>query len=226
MHKNSGATSSARHLRSQPAGGKLLGAVVLLLGLAAIGGVGIFGYSLLQPDAIPFMSRDMRENNDLPPPQTEDSLRGSANAHIPQEEDFQGAWEAAFTGGASAIVGFEDGTYQILLAEDPTLPKRLYSVGTYQFDPQGGSVTLIPDFNPQVEAPPGLMYDVLTYREYKLLVKVNPDAGRLFIQPPSVEGSYDQIHPLFFHAGSLDLLTGWSRRTAPSDASTQTQGTP
>jgi hypothetical protein len=204
----------ARASSSSSVTGRRIGIAVFLLGLAAVLGAGYAAYAVLWQDAAP--GQGAVENPAAGLPQDALSLEGAAEAAIPPESGFQGVWEAAFSGGQSAVIAFNKGRYQIVIAEEAASPLRLYGQGSYVYDGATGLAELRPDYTEPPQAPPGLIYKILTRRVYKLLVSLNAGTGRLFLKPFVVGDAYDQVHPLFYHTRAGEALTGWTRRKPAS----------
>lgn len=208
--------------RPSPPAGQWIGIAVLFLGVCALLGAGYAAYTLLWQQSGPTAQdpsnsgQESAATQDLAPgpPQNPASLAGVQEATFPVETDFQGVWEASFTGGQSAVIAFDKGRYQMIIAENPALPKRLYVRGAYSYTPGSGAMDLQPDFADLPKAPPGLIYAPLTRRAYTILLSFNPESNRLFLKPRVEGGANDQVHPLFFFANAGEALTGWSRRSS------------
>lgn len=188
---------------------RLAGPLVLLLGAAAFSAMLVWAHFILLVPA-PALVQNETPTAQEKPAQDEAALEGLDGAHIATESQLQGLWEAPFTGGQRAVLAFQNGTYQIQLAEKPPGFQRLYAIGTYMYGPEG-LITLQPKADAKPEAVPGMAYENLTVRRYVIEAKFNPETARLFLAPHVVPGVNDQVHPLFFHVGA-DAETGWTKR--------------
>ncbi|MCD8562710.1 MAG: hypothetical protein LRY54_01295 [Alphaproteobacteria bacterium] len=179
--------------------GNILGIAVFALGLAAISGMGLWAYTLLQKSSV-VMTGDISETASPSSPESvqDPALLGEATkGAIPSESAFQGLWEAGFHGGENALIAFDEGRYQILITDNPALPQRLYAQGTYYYDEKTGVLDLQPRFSDPPPAPAGLIYEPLTRRAYKIQALLNKGTDHLFLKPYVAGGAHDQVHPLF-----------------------------
>lgn len=194
-----------------PVKADLIGVLVLAAGVAAVLGMGALAYFVFSGES---EQQNPKIEAEIRPSAQDAAILAGSDAAIPAtDQTIQGQWEAPFNGGESAVIEFKNGRFQILFAPVASQPKRLYGIGRYKIeDAQQGIISLEPDPAAKMEPPAGLLYEVLTLRQYKIEVSTTPEAEKIFIKPNVINGMNDQVHPLFFHSDAGDTLTGWTRR--------------
>lgn len=204
--------------------GDLLGVVILAIGVGAFIGMAYLGYARFfkppsynppreqaetalagqQQETVsaaedcPTCGHDQREEQ-LP-------LPSERNLKIPSERDLEGSWQVDF-GYAKAFFQISKGAFQVIYATGGT---RYYSRGTYVYDLKEGILTLTP--NSELGAPettPGVIYNVLTQREFAVQVAQDKKSDDLFWT--GGKEAKGPMHPLFLYTQTGDRAIRWSR---------------
>ncbi len=118
---------------------------------------------------------------------------------IPNHADIKGRWVSDVNGGMVDVT--VTGRYfQIFYAPSPDLWVIKYSKGYYVYDDSSGIITLMPALELKPPHVKGVLYKVITARNYDVILRKD-NKGQLFWFPPPEALKSRVMHPIFLYTG-------------------------
>ncbi len=199
--------------------GDLIGVGVLAIGVAAFLGVGYLAFAKWGKGPEDVAANEASADEAAPvcvncgsgkllkPAQP---LPSKGRLARPKEGDLAGSWQADF-GVSKAFIQISKGAFELIYTDDPRGRNRRYSRGRYDYDPKTGVLILKPKGDLGKPSGAGIIYNILTMRQYGVDVFKDKRSGALYWKPAAIEDHNDQTHPLFLYTNRKEATIEWQK---------------
>jgi hypothetical protein len=187
----------------------LIGVFVLALGFSAFVAVAYLGYvKFIHPASettVQDASATAQKNSGLYKKQGDFRKLDLRKATL---RDIVGSWRAKYGVNTATMTLSDDDQYEIVIYKDAIGYERLYSKGTFRHNNKKGTIHTKPSYEPAPEIP-DTDIDILTNREYDVVVLRNSANGDVLWLPYEPEGRRAKPHPIFSVMGLPDGYIEW-----------------